>query len=315
MPVVSVIVPVYNAADTIRQALQSAVQQTLRNIEIIVFDDCSSDQSVAIVQAMAAQDHRIRLLIGDHNRGPSAGYNRAIAAATGTWLAILDADDWFTPERLNVMVDIALATDADFVLDNELLFDAGAGRMVGTAFPVHAGYRPIELNEFLRNCMTGLSRYDYGLLQPLLRRAFVERHNIKFHEIYRFGEDFLYMLDCFAADGKGILTFQAMYVVRQPVGTRSGQPSRLDRLSYDLENMYRGNAAAVEIYRDKLSLRDVKFLIRRGQSIQRYHKYLTLRFPLPIRLIVAMLTPQFWPYHYRAIRRRITAFRTIKPNA
>jgi glycosyltransferase involved in cell wall biosynthesis len=102
-PLVSVIVPAYNAAAFIGAAIESARQQTYRNIEILVVDDGSTDQTLAAARALADLDHRIKVLT-QTNRGVAAARNRAIAAARGEYIAPLDADDIWYPRKIEQQV-------------------------------------------------------------------------------------------------------------------------------------------------------------------------------------------------------------------
>ena len=90
---ISVIIPVYNGEWCIRRALDSLTRQTLKQIEIICVDDASGDGTPAIIEACAAQDHRIRVIRLAENRGVSSARKQGILAATGEYTMFLDADD------------------------------------------------------------------------------------------------------------------------------------------------------------------------------------------------------------------------------
>jgi hypothetical protein len=100
MPLVSIITPVYNAAPWLRETMASVRAQTLTDWEQIMVDDGSSDNSVAIAEAAALEDSRFRLIRTPRNMGPSAARNLAIEAARGRFIAFLDADDLWLPEKL-----------------------------------------------------------------------------------------------------------------------------------------------------------------------------------------------------------------------
>jgi glycosyltransferase involved in cell wall biosynthesis len=102
MPRVSVIVPVFNAARTVGQAIESVRAQTFTEVEIIAVDDGSTDASIEILRRY---DGAVKIL-QQRNRGPSAARNLGIANSTGEYLGFLDADDWWKPEFLATMVAV-----------------------------------------------------------------------------------------------------------------------------------------------------------------------------------------------------------------
>jgi glycosyltransferase involved in cell wall biosynthesis len=100
---VSVIVPAFNASGSIRQTLNSVLAQTYRKIEVIVVDDCSSDGTSAIVEEFVTRDARFQL-VRQSNAGVGAARNTAIRKARGKYIAPLDADDFWFPEKLEKQV-------------------------------------------------------------------------------------------------------------------------------------------------------------------------------------------------------------------
>jgi glycosyltransferase involved in cell wall biosynthesis len=104
IPVVSVILPVFNGEKWISTAIQSLLAQTLTAIEVIVVDDCSSDSTYAIVKSFEALDPRVRVLRADTNRGPYHCRNIALTQAKGTYVTVHDADDWSHPQKIEVQV-------------------------------------------------------------------------------------------------------------------------------------------------------------------------------------------------------------------
>src|ERR1039458_10280175 len=130
MPRVSILIPAYNAEETIRQALDSARAQTIADIEIVVIDDASIDRTAEMVQGRALADPRIRIHKMLENVGPAAARNAGIALAKSEWLALLDADDSMSPDRLQRLLDAAQAEDV-LVADNLALYDRQAAKVVG----------------------------------------------------------------------------------------------------------------------------------------------------------------------------------------
>lgn len=106
---VSAIVPIYNAEPFLNQCLKSISSQTHKNLEIICLNDGSTDESLSIMQAHAAQDSRMRV-IDKPNQGYGATCNRGIEEASGQWIAVVEPDDWIEPGMYAGM--LAFATTA-----------------------------------------------------------------------------------------------------------------------------------------------------------------------------------------------------------
>jgi teichuronic acid biosynthesis glycosyltransferase TuaG len=115
MPLVSIITPVFNAARWLPETLASVRAQSLTDWEHILVDDCSTDDSVAFIEAAALEDPRIRLLVTAWNQGPSVARNIAIDAARGRYLAFLDADDLWLPEKLSRSIEWMNLNNYDFI--------------------------------------------------------------------------------------------------------------------------------------------------------------------------------------------------------
>jgi glycosyltransferase involved in cell wall biosynthesis len=115
MPLVSIITPVYNAARWLPETLATVRDQTFADWEQILVDDCSTDDSAAIIEAAAHQDQRFRLLHAPRNAGPSAARNLALEASRGRFIAFLDADDLWHPEKLARSVEWITAHGYSFI--------------------------------------------------------------------------------------------------------------------------------------------------------------------------------------------------------
>lgn len=103
-PSVSVITPVFNAAGIVGQAIGSVKAQTFIDWEMIIVDDCSTDDTTAVIGQFAASDERIRLLRQPANAGPASARNAALAVARGRFVAFLDSDDLWLPRKLELQL-------------------------------------------------------------------------------------------------------------------------------------------------------------------------------------------------------------------
>ena len=118
MPKVSVIIPIYNVEEYLRACLDSVLNQTLGDIEIICVDDGSTDCSAMILAEYAAKDSRVRI-VAQKNAGAGAARNTGLAIAQGQWVSFLDADDVFDSKMLSDMVVAGESENADVVACSE----------------------------------------------------------------------------------------------------------------------------------------------------------------------------------------------------
>lgn len=121
-PLVSVIVPNYNYADYLPDCIHSVLSQTVKNLECIVVDDGSTDNSVEVLQQFAAADPRLRI-IKKSNSGCEASRNEGLKQASGKYIAFVDSDDKWSDTKLENQLDILNKTNADFVYSNFYGFD------------------------------------------------------------------------------------------------------------------------------------------------------------------------------------------------
>jgi len=222
IPRVSVILPAYNAAGSLPRALESVLAQTLGDLEVIVADDGSTDGTVETAEDIARADRRVRVLRAERNRGAASARNRAIAAARGVWLALLDADDRMAPERLARLVALGEAYELEIVADNLRLVD-DEGETIGLALeagdPLFSG--PLTPAVFVRRNLFLTRGFKLGYLKPIFRRVFVEQHSLRQEEYLRIAEDFHFLLDALLAGGRCLVTPELGYDYRQRRGSLS----------------------------------------------------------------------------------------------
>lgn len=127
-PLVSVIMPAYNASEFIADSIQSVLEQTVSETELIVIDDCSTDETAAVVRRLAEADARIRLLPNERNLGTAQSRNRGLDHCRGTYAAFLDSDDIWHPKKLEKQLERIRETGADLVYTSYAIVDASGRR-------------------------------------------------------------------------------------------------------------------------------------------------------------------------------------------
>lgn len=229
---VSVIIPVFNGESFVADAIRSALNQTIPPSEILVIDDCSTDQTTDVVRAIIATGANVRLLGTSRNLGPSAARNIGIAASTGDWLALLDADDRFAPNRIERLASLAAATSSDIVSDNVVVCKGREAQPMYVGDELPQSPFPLTLGDFLIGCLGDRheARKSFGFMQPMFAKAFLERHAIRFDERNRFGEDFLFSLECLEADARWAVTPEALYLYTLRTGSLTERQSAADLL-------------------------------------------------------------------------------------
>lgn len=180
-PKVSVIIPLYNTEAYVGEALRSIQTQTLRETEILVVDDGSTDRSTAVVETLAAADGRIRLL-RQANAGQSAARNAALDIARGEFIYFMDSDDLLDADALAACYEKCTSEHLDFVFFDGVSFGDAASD--APWFDYHrAGafedrvYRGTEV--LVRQLSSG--RYRCSVCLNLIRRSLIEDARLRFH--------------------------------------------------------------------------------------------------------------------------------------
>lgn len=208
---VSVIIPALNAEKTVARAIRSALGQTLQTIEVIVVDDGSSDQTAAIVSELAKHDGRVRLISHSRRQGVSSSRNDAIASAKGEWIAVLDADDWYGPLRLDQLLNHARKHNLDGVIDNLTKVNASTNQILGTAFPTHwlSAEEPISVfTPMLLDIPHHNDGMGFGYCKPMFNRSVFCEAVGGYDKRFRCGEDIL-VLQQFLLSGARVGTIQS----------------------------------------------------------------------------------------------------------
>lgn len=149
---VSIIMAAYNAEKTIELAIESVLNQTYSNFELLVINDCSKDGTAKLVEDFSAKDNRVRLISNEKNSGVSFTRKHGLEEANGSWIAILDSDDAWAPEKLEKQIELQNRTNADLLFTGSAFMDS-EGRPIDWYLhaPAEATYRQLLKQNVLSN--------------------------------------------------------------------------------------------------------------------------------------------------------------------
>lgn len=161
---VSIIMPSWNSERFVRESIQSVINQTYENWELIFVDDCSSDSTAEIVKAF--ENPRIKYYRNDSKQGAAFSRNRAIREAKGKYVAFLDSDDLWSPEKLEKMVDFMMSNGYVFAYHNYEKIDEDSNKLnVCVTGPDKVTKRKMYHYQY-PGCLTAMYDAEYmGLLQ------------------------------------------------------------------------------------------------------------------------------------------------------
>lgn len=215
---VSVVIPIYNAEKYLRECLNSILNQTISNIEVICIDDGSNDKSVDICKEYIKKDNRVRLLTQE-NSGPSIARNRGIEEATGEWISFVDADDWLEKNMFEKLISVS--EDSDIVICNhyknmpkskeKVHIKLGEGKQIWNKERIN-----IELRKFL---CKGIKEYKPYLTvgapwARIYRLSLIKEYNVTFPVSVRRTEDGIFNMNIFERCKKIIYLNEPLYHYR-----------------------------------------------------------------------------------------------------
>lgn len=189
MATVSIIIPVYNTGKYLYKCVESLINQTLHDIEIIMVDDGSQEDTAAICDELAAKDNRIKVF-HKPNEGVSIARNYALERATGKYFGFVDSDDWVDSSMFQTLVSTIEAHDADVVYcDATTIWDDGRTEPdTFTHFPQSLSLRTSELKPS-ELCETAGSAW-----RALYKSLYIKQNSIHFPEGLKFSEDRIFNL-------------------------------------------------------------------------------------------------------------------------
>ncbi len=160
-PTVSIITPCYNSEKFISETIVSIQKQTLKDWELIITDDCSTDFTVDIVKSFISTDNRIKLYCLDTNMGPGAARNNSINKSKGRYIAFCDSDDQWKPLKLEMQVEFMKTHKLAFTYSPYEIINED-GKLIGkVAPPLNLRFKDLLRNNYV-GCLTAI--YDSKII-------------------------------------------------------------------------------------------------------------------------------------------------------
>ena len=231
MPKVSVIVPVYNVEKFLPRCLDSIINQTLKDIEIICINDGSPDNCLSILEDYAKKDSRIRI-INQENSGPSVSRNKGILMAQGEYIGFVDSDDWLDPDFYEKLYAAAKESDAD---------------IAACGIKVYRKYSRVNymLKYTKEHCVNDLERKLYlcdvpetcNVWNKIYRTTFIKNNNIEFEVGINFGEDVSFTVEALYYSGNLVIVPATLYNYERR-NVNSIVKTKSDKLRRDSEHVH-----------------------------------------------------------------------------
>lgn len=209
-PKVSVIIPVYNLEKYLRRCLDSVINQSLSEIEVICINDGSTDSSLDILRNYENRDRRIRV-INKENEGQGIARNIGINLAAGEYIGFVDGDDWIDPEMYETMYSIAKKNDLDMQICTMKRLDEYGNDIQGRCdYDQYIGCKYDDPSFIFSGYDIAEEIFSIGkfCMNKIYKSSFLNQHKIRFRE-YKYFEDYIFYFFCF-------IRAQKISVIRQP---------------------------------------------------------------------------------------------------
>ena len=225
-PHVSVVVPAYNAAHTISQAINSILAQSFIDFELIICNDASIDKTQSILETHF--DYRLQIITNEKNLGAGLSRDRAIAISKGEWLAFGDADDLWQPNRLEKLLQAAGADTNVMVFDDIMICHDVNNKLVP--------WRPLHGRRDVRDvCLEDYLRSDRLLIKPIIPAHIVKKNQLR-HSNRRFAEDAEFFIRVALAGARLRYLPEPLYLYRIAPGSATAVASDTSLMRRCLED-------------------------------------------------------------------------------
>ena len=184
MTKISIVIPIYNVEKYLRVCLDSVINQTYKNLEIICVDDCGNDNSIKIVNEYIKKDNRIKLIQHSSNRGLGPARNTGLDNATGEYIFFLDSDDYLMEDAIEILYNKIKETNSDFVVTRaEAFADDDSEETIKRTESMNNWLDKKELDNYQvnsENYIETLENFNCVSWGKLFKKEFLTQNNLRF---------------------------------------------------------------------------------------------------------------------------------------
>lgn len=259
---VSIIVPVYNGASVVGRAIESVLRQNYSNIELIIIDDGSTDDTKRICDKYAERYSYIRVF-SIPNGGVSNARNYGISVSHGEYIAFLDADDELVPEFISISMKLMKENYADVVATNASYAENGVAVSLMQDFSPKQKLikNTADRDVLVRQLYTDTPNFYYGYYLraswgKLYKTGIIKNNDIKFPEGVPFGEDAIFLLEVFLKARKIFFKNEYLYLYYKSDESATGRHS----CNYYEKKVAEYNALKSELSKVKYQIRDIDLI-------------------------------------------------------
>lgn len=309
---VSVIVPIYNVESYLKQCIDSIINQSYQNIEIILVDDGSTDNSGRIADEYSKKDKRIKV-IHKYNEGVSSARNTGIEVATGEYICFSDADDYLMNDYVEYLLNLITQNDADVSLTKEMFTTFHKNQIEHDKIEEYSAEKVTK--EIL------IYNIPIGVYCKMFKRSFLNKNNIRFISNIFIGEGFNFNTAAFQRANKVVVGNKKIYFYRRnnpTSATTKFSMNKWENALYAIQNIKNDliiksndiitawNYANWHTYCDTFNFmvmasaeKEYSNMYKKCLKILRQQAYysflLPIKFREKIRAIVIMIYPRFIP--------------------
>lgn len=249
MPEISVIIPVYNTSAYLQECVDSVLAQTFQDFEIIIVDDASTDNSLALCRKLYGNNSKVTIIHHEKNGTVGAARNTGLMVARGKYIAFIDSDDLYMPNALACLWEWAEKYQADVIHSPGFLLPNGDMEHIKTSddfrtlifdqLPMPKGAEPVPLELTLRTALWAERKLSGGVIHHFFKKSFLDDYQISFEEDIVPGQDVMFLFRCVFYASVYVRIPDIFYIYRRPATAVTRTRRDAHFLARLVENMVR----------------------------------------------------------------------------